>query len=64
MSSATVEELVQLRVAPRSRFRVIPLGLDLDRFLELQPVASELAFRRELAVPDDHVLAVFVGPRS
>jgi glycosyltransferase involved in cell wall biosynthesis len=37
VSQATVDDLVRLRVAPRGRFEVIPLGLELDRFLELGP---------------------------
>jgi glycosyltransferase involved in cell wall biosynthesis len=37
VSQATVDDLVRLRVAPRERFEVIPLGLELDRFLELGP---------------------------
>jgi glycosyltransferase involved in cell wall biosynthesis len=36
VSQATVDDLVRLGVAPRERFRVIPLGLDLDRFLDLE----------------------------
>jgi glycosyltransferase involved in cell wall biosynthesis len=35
VSQATVDDLVRLRVAPRERFSVIPLGLDLERFLSL-----------------------------
>jgi glycosyltransferase involved in cell wall biosynthesis len=37
VSEATVDDLVRLRVAPRERFSIIPLGLDLDRFLALEP---------------------------
>jgi glycosyltransferase involved in cell wall biosynthesis len=37
VSQATVDDLVRLRVAPRERFEVIPLGLELDRFLGLGP---------------------------
>jgi glycosyltransferase involved in cell wall biosynthesis len=33
VSEATVDDLVRLGIAPRSSFSVIPLGLDLDRFL-------------------------------
>jgi glycosyltransferase involved in cell wall biosynthesis len=35
VSQATVDDLVRLGVAPRERFEVVPLGLELDRFLEL-----------------------------
>jgi glycosyltransferase involved in cell wall biosynthesis len=37
VSQATVDDLVRLRVAPRERFAVVPLGLELDRFLSLEP---------------------------
>jgi glycosyltransferase involved in cell wall biosynthesis len=37
VSQATVDDLVRLRVAPRERFTVVPLGLELDRFLALGP---------------------------
>jgi glycosyltransferase involved in cell wall biosynthesis len=36
VSDATVDDLVRLGIAPRERFSVIPLGLDLDRFLALE----------------------------
>jgi glycosyltransferase involved in cell wall biosynthesis len=35
VSQATVDDLVRLGIAPRERFSVIPLGLELDRFLSL-----------------------------
>jgi glycosyltransferase involved in cell wall biosynthesis len=41
VSQATVDDLVRLRVAPRQRFSVIPLGLELDRFLRLDPAPAE-----------------------
>jgi glycosyltransferase involved in cell wall biosynthesis len=41
VSEATVDDLVRLRVAPRRRFSVIPLGLDLGPFLQLDPPAGE-----------------------
>jgi len=34
VSQATVDDLVRLGVAPREKFLVLPLGLDLDRFAE------------------------------
>jgi glycosyltransferase involved in cell wall biosynthesis len=40
VSQATVDDLVRLGIAPRERFTVIPLGLDLDRFLSLEPRAE------------------------
>lgn len=61
VSQATVDELVALRVAPPERFRVVPLGLDLDRFLRIDPSDRGRALRADLGVGDDEVLAVFVG---
>lgn len=60
VSEATVDDLVRLRIAPRSRFRVIPLGLDLDRFTRLTAEQRE-ATRAELGVGDEDVVAVFMG---
>jgi glycosyltransferase involved in cell wall biosynthesis len=37
VSQATVDDLVRLRVARRDRFEVVPLGLDLGRYLSLDP---------------------------
>lgn len=60
VSAATVEELVALRIARRSRFSVIPIGLDLDAFLQAGG-SDGAAFRQEVAAEPEHVLAVFVG---
>ncbi len=60
VSTATVEELVELRVAPARKFRAIPIGLDLERLLAVE--RSEGApLRAKLGVGADDVLAVFVG---
>ena len=59
VSSATVDDLVRLRIAPRAKFRVVPIGLDLEPFLTLVRDDGE-DFRRE-AGADDHVLLTFVG---
>jgi glycosyltransferase involved in cell wall biosynthesis len=60
VSQATVTDLVRLGVAPSSRFRVIPVGLDLERFSE---VAAERGFavRRLVNAGPDDVLLAFVG---
>jgi glycosyltransferase involved in cell wall biosynthesis len=60
VSEATVEELVELGVAPREKFRAIPIGLDLDRFLTAERADGE-QFRREVGAAPEDVLAVFVG---
>lgn len=75
VSQATVDDLVRLGVAPRSKFRVLPLGLDLDRLAELprssfHPPRGEdddrrgrerVEARHELSVGDGEILLVFVG---
>jgi glycosyltransferase involved in cell wall biosynthesis len=60
VSSATVDDLVRLGVGERSRFRVIPIGLDLDPFLESSP-GTGAAFREEAGVRDGELLLSFVG---
>jgi glycosyltransferase involved in cell wall biosynthesis len=60
VSSATVDDLVRLRVAPRSKFEVIPIGLDLDPFLTADAGAGA-AFREEMGADPDDVLLTFVG---
>lgn len=60
VSAATVEELVALKVAPREKFAVVPLGLDLDPFLvlDLDPNGS---FREEIGASSDEVLFTYTG---
>jgi glycosyltransferase involved in cell wall biosynthesis len=60
VSQATVDDLVRLGIAPRERFRVVPLGLDLDPFAEItaEP-GSEL--RTEMGAGPDHVVFSYVG---
>jgi glycosyltransferase involved in cell wall biosynthesis len=60
VSQATVDDLVRLGVAPRERFRVVPLGLDLDRFASLAAEPSG-PLRGELGLADDELLATYVG---
>ena len=60
VSQATVDDLVRVGVAERSKFEVIPLGLELDAFLAL-PAAPAGAFRAESGIGDDELLATFVG---
>jgi glycosyltransferase involved in cell wall biosynthesis len=60
VSAATVEELVEIGVAPRQKFVVIPLGLELERFLALDPEPDE-ARREELGIGGDEVAFAFVG---
>jgi glycosyltransferase involved in cell wall biosynthesis len=60
VSSATVEELVEIGVAPREKFAVVPLGLDLDPFLALG-LDREPAFREEVGAGAEEVLFTFTG---
>ncbi|HEX5375801.1 MAG TPA: glycosyltransferase [Solirubrobacterales bacterium] len=60
VSQATVDDLVRLGVAPPSKFRVLPLGLDLDRLAELPGELRE-GSRAELGVGEGEILLVFVG---
>jgi glycosyltransferase involved in cell wall biosynthesis len=60
VSERTVDDLVRLGVAPRGRFRVIPLGLDLQPFADAEAAAGRKV-RREMGVGDDEVLLTFVG---
>ncbi|MCB0858358.1 MAG: glycosyltransferase [Solirubrobacterales bacterium] len=60
VSSATVDDLVRLGIAPRDRFRVVPLGLDLEAFAALKLVPDPAA-RRELGIEDDGILFTYVG---
>jgi glycosyltransferase involved in cell wall biosynthesis len=60
VSSATVDDLVRLRIAPREKFRVIPIGLDLTRFPD-PPADARARFRSEAGVGDDELLLTWVG---
>lgn len=60
VSERTVEDLVRLRIAPRRKFRAIPLGLDLEPFTEPPPGARERV-RSELGVTQDEVLFTLTG---
>ena len=53
------EELLQYRVAPRSRIQAIPLGFDLSPFLDPQRVDS--TFRADIGCPPDAPLVGVVG---
>jgi glycosyltransferase involved in cell wall biosynthesis len=60
VSQATVDDLVRLGVAPADRFRVVPLGLDLRRFLEADSQAAA-GFRKRCGTSPGEVLVTFVG---
>ncbi len=60
VSQATVDELVGFRIAPRERFTVVTLGLDLSRFTAVQ-ASDGTALRHELGLTEQDILATFVG---
>jgi UDP-N-acetylmuramyl pentapeptide phosphotransferase/UDP-N-acetylglucosamine-1-phosphate transferase/glycosyltransferase involved in cell wall biosynthesis len=60
VSSATVDDLVRLKVAPRSKFSVVPIGLDLDPFLHVQSRTGS-SFRAEVGTAPGEILLTFVG---
>lgn len=59
VSQATVDDLVELGVAPRERFSVVPVGLDLAAFLRVQPGTGP--WRAELGADADALVLAFVG---
>jgi glycosyltransferase involved in cell wall biosynthesis len=60
VSQATVDDLVRLGVAPREKFRLLPLGLDLDPLTAIDDRLRRQA-RAELGIGADDVLLLFVG---
>jgi glycosyltransferase involved in cell wall biosynthesis len=60
VSQQTVDDLVRLGVAPREKFSVIPLGLDLSAFARLGKGDGE-ELRSQIGVLDGQMLLAFVG---
>ena len=61
ISEIQKKELVEdFRIAPADKFRVIPLGLDLDKFQEEQPEKRK-AFREEYGLQEDEIAIGIVG---
>ncbi len=60
VSQATVDDLVRLGVAPREKFRVLPLGLDIAPLAEIDGGLRD-ASRSELQIGRDEFVLVFVG---
>ncbi len=60
VSEATVDDLVRLGVAPPAKFRVLPLGLDLDPLAEPDDELRREC-RGQLRIGADEILLVFVG---
>ena len=51
----------ELRIAPPKRFSVIPLGLELDRFLDVERESEREATRKELGIGLDELVVGIVG---
>ena len=60
VSQMTVDDLVRLGIAPRQKFSVVRLGLDLEPFASIEQAAGA-DLRTELGFADDEVLLTFVG---
>lgn len=60
VSEATVSDLVRLGIAPREKFRVVPVGLPLGSFLGLAR-DPESPLRRAMGLGPQDVLLLFVG---
>lgn len=61
ISNKQHEELVnEFRIAPAEKFRVIPLGLDLDKF-RTDYDAKRAAFRAEFGLQDEEIVISIIG---
>ncbi|MDB5251272.1 MAG: hypothetical protein JWP27_441 [Flaviaesturariibacter sp.] len=61
ISDAQKHELVNdFRIAPAEKFRVVPLGFDLDRFRQDQPTKRQ-SFRSSFQVADDEIAIGIIG---
>jgi glycosyltransferase involved in cell wall biosynthesis len=63
VSEEVRDELVAMRVAPASKFEVVPLGFDLEPFTVSDPERSRAreALRAELGIPSDALLVTLVA---
>jgi glycosyltransferase involved in cell wall biosynthesis len=48
------------KIAPENKFRIVPLGFELDKFLNDQP-AKRAAFRKEFKLKDDEIAIGIIG---
>lgn len=61
LSDRQRDELVEQRIAPPSRIRIVPLGLDLARFAPARDAAARGAARSKLGIPDDVLVVAAIG---
>lgn len=61
LSDRQRDELIENGIAPAARIRVVPLGLNLERFVLGREVAARTAARRSLAIPAEAFVIVAIG---
>lgn len=62
LSQTLKDDLVRMGIAPAGKIHVVPLGLELDRFLAVpQGVPPASPLRKELGLPDEVPLVGIVG---
>jgi len=54
------EMSTDFKIAPTSKFHIVPLGFDLDKFFQ-DPLSKRSQFRKELGVSEDTVVITLVG---
>ena len=61
LSDRQRDELIEARIAPAARIKVVPLGLDLERFATARDDAARQAARSMLGIPADALVIVAIG---
>jgi glycosyltransferase involved in cell wall biosynthesis len=61
LSNRQRDELIDHRVAPAARIQVVPLGLDLERFVPGRDDVARMSARSSLGIPAEAVVVVSIG---
>lgn len=61
LSDRQRDELIDNGIAPAARIRVVPLGLNLERFASRREEAARATARRSLGIPDEAFVIVAIG---
>jgi glycosyltransferase involved in cell wall biosynthesis len=61
LSDRQRDELIDARIAPAAKIRVVPLGLDLERFATARDDAARESARSMLGIPADALVIVAIG---
>jgi glycosyltransferase involved in cell wall biosynthesis len=61
LSDRQRDELIDARIAPAARIKVVPLGLDLERFAMARDDAARQSARSTLGIPADALVIVAIG---